>query len=241
MHQLLLGIAAIILEAVLNCFGYLTGNHFPPPLSETDELFHLNAVRDGNVTSRNVLIEHNLRLVAHIVKKFDPNPQDVEDLISIGSIGLVKAIDTFCQDRGTRLATYASKCIENEILMHLRATKNNRNEVHLFEPLTSDSDDGDVSYIDIIKDQEPDIADVVAAKVQAENVLAQFDMLDDKEKQVLQYRYGLNGKVQKTQREIANMLGISRSYVSRIEKRALAKLAKACKPFASLARYSAPS
>lgn len=233
MHQLLLGIAAIILEAVLNCFGYLTGNHFPPPLSETDELFHLNAVRDGNITSRNVLIEHNLRLVAHIVKKFDPNPQDVEDLISIGSIGLVKAIDTFCQDRGTRLATYASKCIENEILMHLRATKNNRNEVHLFEPLTSDSDDGDVSYIDIIKDQEPDIADVVAAKVQAENVLAQFDMLDDKEKQVLQYRYGLNGKVQKTQREIANMLGISRSYVSRIEKRALAKLAKACKPFAS--------
>lgn len=233
MHQLLLGIAAIILEAVLNCFGYLTGNHFPPPLSETDESFHLNAVRDGNVTSRNVLIEHNLRLVAHIVKKFDPNPQDVEDLISIGSIGLVKAIDTFCQDRGTRLATYASKCIENEILMHLRATKNNRNEVHLFEPLTSDSDDGDVSYIDIIKDQEPDIADVVAAKVQAENVLAQFDMLDDKEKQVLQYRYGLNGKVQKTQREIANMLGISRSYVSRIEKRALAKLAKACKPFAS--------
>lgn len=233
MHQLLLGIAAIILEAVLNCFGYLTGNHFPPPLSETDELFHLNAVRNGNVTSRNVLIEHNLRLVAHIVKKFDPNPQDVEDLISIGSIGLVKAIDTFCQDRGTRLATYASKCIENEILMHLRATKNNRNEVHLFEPLTSDSDDGDVSYIDIIKDQEPDIADVVAAKVQAENVLAQFDMLDDKEKQVLQYRYGLNGKVQKTQREIANMLGISRSYVSRIEKRALAKLAKACKPFAS--------
>lgn len=233
MHQLLLGIAAIILESVLNCFGYLTGNHFPPPLSETDELFHLNAVRDGNVTSRNVLIEHNLRLVAHIVKKFDPNPQDVEDLISIGSIGLVKAIDTFCQDRGTRLATYASKCIENEILMHLRATKNNRNEVHLFEPLTSDSDDGDVSYIDIIKDQEPDIADVVAAKVQAENVLAQFDMLDDKEKQVLQYRYGLNGKVQKTQREIANMLGISRSYVSRIEKRALAKLAKACKPFAS--------
>lgn len=233
MHQLLLGIAAIILEAVLNCFGYLTGNHFPPPLSETDELFHLNAVRDGNVTSRNVLIEHNLRLVAHIVKKFDPNPQDVEDLISIGSIGLVKAIDTFCQDRGTRLATYASKCIENEILMHLRATKNNRNEVHLFEPLTSDSDDGDVSYIDIIKDQEPDIADLVAAKVQAENVLAQFDMLDDKEKQVLQYRYGLNGKVQKTQREIANMLGISRSYVSRIEKRALAKLAKACKPFAS--------
>ena len=209
MHQLLFGIAAILLEAVLNCFGYLTGNHFPPPLSETDESFHLDGVREGNMASRNLLVEHNLRLVAHIVKKFDPNPQDVEDLISIGSIGLVKAIDTFCQDRGTRLATYASKCIENEILMHLRATKNSKSEVHLFEPLTSDSEDGEVSYIDIIKDQEPDIADVVTAKVQAENMLAQFDVLDEKEKKVLQFRYGLDGEFQKTQREIANMLGIS--------------------------------
>jgi len=232
LHQLLFGIAAILLEAVLNCFGYLTGNHFPPPLSETDESFHLDGVREGNMASRNLLVEHNLRLVAHIVKKFDPNPQDVEDLISIGSIGLVKAIDTFCQDRGTRLATYASKCIENEILMHLRATKNSKSEVHLFEPLTSDSEDGEVSYIDIIKDQEPDIADVVTAKVQAENMLAQFDVLDEKEKKVLQFRYGLDGEFQKTQREIANMLGISRSYVSRIEKRALAKLAKVCKPYA---------
>ena len=231
MHQLLFGIAAILLEAVLNCFGYLTGNHFPPPLSETDESFHLDGVREGNMASRNLLVEHNLRLVAHIVKKFDPNPQDVEDLISIGSIGLVKAIDTFCQDRGTRLATYASKCIENEILMHLRATKNSKSEVHLFEPLTSDSEDGEVSYIDIIKDQEPDIADVVTAKVQAENMLAQFDVLDEKRRKCCNLLWA-DGEFQKTQREIANMLGISRSYVSRIEKRALAKLAKVCKPYA---------
>lgn len=229
MHQLLLGIAAIILEAVLNCFGYLTGNHFPPPLSETEESLHLDGVREGNMASRHLLVEHNLRLVAHIVKKFDPNPQDVEDLISIGSIGLVKAIDTFSRDRGTRLATYASKCIENEILMHLRATKNSRSEMHLFEPLTSGSEEGEVSYIDIIKDQEPDIADLVTAKLQAENVLARFDVLDEKEKKVLQFRYGLNGNLQRTQREIANMLGISRSYVSRIEKRALAKLARTCR------------
>lgn len=230
MHELLLSIASLLLEAILNCFGYLTGNHFPPPLSETDESLHLNGVRQGNLASRNLLVEHNLRLVAHIVKKFDPKPQDIEDLISIGSIGLVKAIDTYSQEKGTRLATYASKCIENEILMHLRATKNTKSEVHLFEPLTSDSEDGEVSYIDIIRDEEPDVADVVTAKIQAENVLKHFDVLDEKEKQVLQLRYGLDGQAQKTQREIAKMLGISRSYVSRIEKRALSKLAKVCKP-----------
>lgn len=231
MHELFLGIAGILLRLVQNCVGYLTGNHFPLPLSEAEEKLHLDGVREGDMTSRNTLVEHNLRLVAHIVKKFDPSPQDIEDLISIGSIGLVKAINTFCQDRGTRLATYASKCIENEILMHLRATKNIKLEVHLFEPLTSDSDDGEVSYIDIVKDEEPDVADVVTSKVQAENVLAQFDMLDDKERKVLQFRYGLDGRFQKTQREIAQMLGISRSYVSRIEKRALSKLAKACKAY----------
>ncbi|MGI6627425.1 MAG: RNA polymerase sporulation sigma factor SigK [Bacillota bacterium] len=232
MHQLVLNIASVLLKVVQNCFGYLTGNHFPLPLSEDDEKRHLDAVKKGDMGSRNVLVEHNLRLVAHIVKKFDPNPQDIEDLISIGSIGLVKAINTYCQDKGTRLATYASKCIENEILMHLRATKNNKLEVHLFEPLTSDSDDGEVSYIDIIRDQEPDIADIVTSKVQAENVLSQFTVLDDKEKQVLKLRYGLDGSLQKTQREIANMLGISRSYVSRIEKRALSKLARVCQPYA---------
>jgi RNA polymerase sporulation-specific sigma factor len=231
-HELVFGIASILLKVIQNCFGYLTGNHFPLPLSEDDEKRHLDAVGEGDMGSRNVLVEHNLRLVAHIVKKFDPSPQDIEDLISIGSIGLVKAINTFRQDKGTRLATYASKCIENEILMHLRATKNNKLEVHLFEPLTSDSDDGEVSYIDIVKDQEPDIADVVTSKVQAENVISQFDILDEKEKQVLEFRYGLGGKLQKTQREIAKMLGISRSYVSRIEKRALCKLARVCQPYA---------
>ncbi len=233
MHNLLLGIAVIFLKIFQSCYGYLAGNHFPQPLSKSDEKYYLDKLKNGDVDSRNVLIEHNLRLVAHIVKKFDPVSQDIGDYISIGSIGLVKAIDTYRQDKGTRLATYASKCIENEILMHLRAAKKTRREIHLFEPLVVDSDNGEVSYFDIARDQEPDIADVVTTKVQAESVLAQFDILDDKEREVLRFRYGLDGNFRKTQREIAKNLGISRSYVSRIEKRALNKLAKVCKYYAT--------
>jgi RNA polymerase sporulation-specific sigma factor len=165
------------------------------------------------------------------VKKFDPNPQDIEDMISIGSIGLVKAINTYQEDKGTRLATYASKCIENEILMHLRATKNDKTELHLFDPLSAEDDDGEVSYIDLVRDEDGDVAEAVTAKVQAESVLARMNVLDEKEREVLELRYGLSGKPQKTQREIAKLLGISRSYVSRIEKRALSKLAKACQFF----------
>jgi RNA polymerase sporulation-specific sigma factor len=220
--------SALLLRFLETCLGFVAGNHFPLPLSEDEEKACLEAFRRGDVTSRNVLVEHNLRLVAHIVKKFDPNPQEIEDMISIGSIGLVKAINTYQEDKGTRLATYASKCIENEILMHLRATKNEKTELHLFDPLSSEEEEGEVSYIDIVRDEEPDVAEVVTAKVQAESVLTRLCVLDDKERGVLELRYGLGGKPQKTQREIAKLLGISRSYVSRIEKRALCKLAKAC-------------
>ena len=221
--------AALVLQKLLwTCVGYVTGNHFPLPLSEDEEKACLSAFKNGDMASRNTLVEHNLRLVAHIVKKFDPNPQEIEDMISIGSIGLVKAINTYREDKGTRLATYASKCIENEILMHLRATKNDKTELHLFDPLSAEEDDGEVSYIDIVRDEEPDVAEVVTAKVQAESVLSRLSVLDDKEREVLELRYGLGGRPQKTQREIARLLGISRSYVSRIEKRALCKLAKAC-------------
>ncbi|QUL98455.1 MAG: RNA polymerase sporulation sigma factor SigK [Candidatus Fermentithermobacillus carboniphilus] len=218
----------VLLKLWETCFGFITGNHFPLPLSEEEEKKYLEAVKTGDIASRNTLIEHNLRLVAHIVKKFDPGPQEIEDLISIGSIGLVKAINTYREDKGTRLATYASKCIENEILMHLRATKNDKMELHLFDPLSSEDDEQEMSYIDIVRDEEPDVADVVTSKVQAESVLSQLSILDDKEREVLELRYGLGGKSQKTQREIARLLGISRSYVSRIEKRALSKLARAC-------------
>jgi len=223
-------IGSFLLRILQTCLGFVSGNHFPLPLSEEEERACLQAVKKGDIESRNTLVEHNLRLVAHIVKKFDPNPQEIEDMISIGSIGLVKAINTYQDDKGTRLATYASRCIENEILMHLRATRNDKNELHLFDPLGGEDEDGDVSYMDIIHDEEPDVAEVVTAKVQAESVLARLSVLDDKEREVLELRYGLCGRPQKTQREIARLLGISRSYVSRIEKRALSKLSKACQP-----------
>ncbi len=228
MFYLLLQAALVLQKLLWTCVGYVTGNHFPLPLSEEEEKACLTAVKNGDMASRNTLVEHNLRLVAHIVKKFDPNPQEIEDMISIGSIGLVKAINTYREDKGTRLATYASKCIENEILMHLRATKNSKTELHLFDPLSAEEDDSEVSYIDIVRDEEPDVAEVVTAKVQAESVLERLSILDEKEREVLELRYGLSGRPQKTQREIARLLGISRSYVSRIEKRALCKLAKAC-------------
>lgn len=220
-------LSLIILKIVQTCLGYLSGNHFPHPLSEEDERRYLEASRKGDLASRNALIEHNLRLVAHIVKKFDPSPQELEDLISIGSIGLLKAINTYQDDKGTRLATYASKCIENEILMYMRATKNDRQELHLYDPLSSE-DDGEVSYMETVKDEEPDVEDLVSTRVEAETVLAKLKNLDVRERQVLELRYGLFGKPPKTQREIAKMLGISRSYVSRIEKRALEKLQQAC-------------
>jgi len=228
MLYLLLQASFVLQKLLWTCLGYITGNHFPMPLSEEEEKACLTAFKGGDMASRNTLVEHNLRLVAHIVKKFDPNPQEIEDMISIGSIGLVKAINTYQEDKGTRLATYASKCIENEILMHLRATKNDKTELHLFDPLSAEEDDGEVSYIDIVRDEEPDVAELVTAKVQAESVLARLSVLDKMEREVLELRYGLGGRPQTTQREIARHLGISRSYVSRIEKRALSKLAKEC-------------
>lgn len=231
MVNALLGIGRLVLKVLETCLGYVSNNHFPHPLSEEEERMCLAGVRRGDMSLRNTLVEHNLRLVAHIVKKFDPNPQDIEDMISIGSIGLVKAINTYQEDKGTRLATYASKCIENEILMHLRATKNDKTELHLFDPLSAEDDDGEVSYIDLVRDEDGDVAEAVTAKVQAESVLARMNVLDEKEREVLELRYGLSGKPQKTQREIAKLQGISRSYVSRIEKRALSKLAKACQFF----------
>jgi RNA polymerase sporulation-specific sigma factor len=221
-------LAHILSKIIEACLGFVSQNHFPLPLSAEEEAMRLDEVQEGNMVSRNILVEHNLRLVAHIVKKFDPNPQDIEDLISIGSIGLVKAINTYRKDKGTRLATYASKCIENEILMHLRATKNDKNELHLFDPLSSEDDDGDVSFMDIVKDEEPDVAEVVTSRVQAESVLSHLCILCDKEREVLELRYGIGGRPQLTQREIAKRLGISRSYVSRIEKRAVSKLSEAC-------------
>lgn len=226
MHEVIRSLAELVVRLCRTWLGYLSGNHFPHPFSEEDEARHLAALRMGDTRSRDELIKHNLRLVAHIVKKFDPDPQEVEDLISIGSIGLVKAIDTYKEDKGTRLATYASKCIENEILMYLRATRGEKTECHLYDSLSSEDDDGEVSFMDIVHDvEEPDILDTVASKIEAEKISSYLSILDPREMRVVEMRFGLGGREPMTQREVAKKLGISRSYVSRIEKRALMKLA----------------
>ena len=167
-----------------------------------------------------------MRLVAHIAKKFDNVHDDTDDIISIGTIGLIKAINTFNPEKGAKLATYAARCIENEILMHLRATKKNRGEVSLYDPIGVDKEGNEIALIDILGTDPDIVPDVVLTNVEFQQVLEKIKYLNPREKRVLEMRFGLNGGYRKTQREIAQQLGISRSYVSRIEKRALEKLIK---------------
>jgi RNA polymerase sporulation-specific sigma factor len=211
------------------CFcGYIGNQFFPKPLGAAEEREHVKRMENGDRESRNILIERNLRLVAHIGKKYEQCAIDKDDLISIGIIGLIKAIDSFSSDRNVRLATYASRCIENEILMALRAGKNAGQEMSLYEPLGRDKEGNEVSLLDILEEDGVNIADQVGME---ENVRLLYEtmerVLSDREKEVLTLRYGLNGEDELPQRVIAARLGISRSYVSRIQKTAVAKLAKA--------------
>jgi len=204
--------------------AYIKNNAFPQPLSSEDELFHLKRMSEGDVDSRNKLIEHNLRLVAHIVKKFENTSEDTEDLISIGTIGLIKAIESFSIDKGTKLATYASRCIENEILMVLRSTKKTKKDVSLHDPIGHDKEGNNINLIDILVSETEDIIDTIQLNLELEKVRKYINILDEREREVIVSRFGLELKKEKTQREIAKELGISRSYVSRIEKRALMKM-----------------
>lgn len=180
---------------------------------------------EGNMHSRNLLIEHNLRLVAHIVKKFDNTGEDIEDLISIGTIGLIKAIESFQPDKGTKLATFAARCIENEILMHLRSLKKTRKDVSLHDPIGTDKEGNEITLIDILGTESDDVIDKVQLKIEKKKIYGHLHILDEREQEVIRGRFGLeDGGEERTQREIAKELGISRSYVSRIEKRALMKL-----------------
>src|SRR5690606_90843 len=171
--------------------------------------------------ARNQLVERNLRLVAHIVKKFDNTGEDTDDLISIGTIGLIKAINTFDPNRNARLATYAARCIENEILMHLRAQKKTRGEIMLYDPIGADREGNEVTLLDVLGTDPDAVADQVELGVEQERLQRLFGNLSRRERQVLAMRYGLWGGLRRTQRDISRMLGISRSYVSRIEKGAL--------------------
>ncbi|MBU3158582.1 RNA polymerase sporulation sigma factor SigK [Clostridium frigoris] len=208
--------------------AYITGSSsFPQPLSEEEEKIYLIKLAEGDLLAKGILVERNLRLVAHIVKKYSYPGKDVDDLISIGTVGLIKAIDSFDTNKGTRLATYAARCIENEILMLIRNNKKTKGEVYLQDPIGTDKEGNEISLMDVLSSDEDSIIDIVESKIQIRKLYSKINVaLMDREKIIIQMRYGLLDGNPRTQREIALILGISRSYVSRIEKRALKKLNK---------------
>ena len=198
---------------------------FPKPLTAREERECLERYQEGDQEARATLIERNMRLVAHVAKKYQNTDYDMEDLLSVGTIGLIKAVNTFPTDRGSRLATYAAKCVENEILMLLRANKKYSKEVSLFEPIGVDKDGETVSLVDVIEMENKEALETIILSQDIKELYDAFDhCLRDTEKKVIGMRYGLYGGKEHTQREIADMLGISRSYVSRIEKKSIEKL-----------------
>lgn len=198
---------------------------FPKPLSTKEEQMYLSQCKEGVKEARDILIERNQRLVAHIVKKYNVNDKDTDDLISIGTIGLIKAIDTFDMSKGIRLATYASRCIENELLMLLRSEKKQSKEVYLYEPIGADKEGNEINLLDIIESVDIDIVEDLELKQNVKILYGLINgVLTTREKQIIMLRYGLGECREVTQREIAASLNISRSYVSRIEKKALRKL-----------------
>jgi len=204
--------------------SYVKNNAFPQPLSASEERKYLKRMAEGDADARNILIEHNLRLVAHIVKKFENTGEDTEDLISIGTIGLIKGNRKLLGRERDKTCHICGQCIENEILMHLRALKKTKKDVSLHDPIGQDKEGNEISLIDVLQSEAEDVFDTIQLNMELEKVKQFFDILDEREKQVIIGRFGLNLKKEKTQREIAKELGISRSYVSRIEKRALMKM-----------------
>ena len=198
---------------------------FKQPLSRESELYYLKRSRAGDIEARNILVEYNLRLVAHIVKKYNNFERDLDDLISIGIIGLIKAINTYDIEKGNRLVTYASRCIENELLMMLRQERKCSKELSLYEPIGTDREGNEINLLDIVECDNTDITEHIILE---DNVTLLYHtlhtFLDERERKVLTLRYGLYGIQPLTQREVASALNISRSYVSRIEKKALSKL-----------------
>ena len=198
---------------------------FHHPLSPEEESHYLQKAKAGDLSARNILVEYNLRLVAHIVKKYQTGNRSTEDLISIGTIGLIKAINTYDTDKGSKLVTYASRCIENELLMRLRQERKEAREISLYEPIGTDKEGNEISLLDIVESPPVDIVEQYSVREDIRFLLCSLkDTLSQKEYQVICLRYGLFGIEQQTQKEVAAQLHISRSYVSRIEKNALQKL-----------------
>ncbi len=215
---------ASLFSNLIPLVGAINNQAFPDPLTPEEEEYYLNQMAQGDKGAREKLIEHNLRLVAHIVKKYQNQSDDKEDLISIGTIGLIKAIDSFSPDKGTKLATYAARCIDNEILMLFRSTKKMRNDVSLYDPIGFDKEGNEICLIDVVKDEEKDINDVIIQQLAIEKIDKNLDARTERERDIIIRRFGLGNHEEETQQEIAKSYNISRSYVSRIEKRALMKL-----------------
>ena len=216
------------LKTAVFLIGYISNNHlFPEPLSSEEEREYLEKMKDGDEEARNILIERNLRLVAHICKKYSTAKVDQDDLISIGTIGLIKGINSFEATKGVRLATYVARCIDNEVLMYLRSTKKLGAEVYLDDPIGKDKDDNTVTLQEVLENDDRSIEEEVDLKFKIKKLYKKMkEVLKDREKTIIELRFGLNGIKPKTQHEIAEEMGISRSYVSRIETKAIGKLAK---------------
>ena len=219
------------LQSTIFVVGYISSNNlFPEPLSAEEEKIYIEKYENGDEEARNILIERNLRLVAHVSKKYSSTNINLDDLISIGTIGLIKGINSFNSQKGVRLATYVSRCIDNEILMHLRTSKKLQAEVYLNEPIGKDKDDNEISLIDILENDEKNVEDEIDLKLKIKKLYENMKkVLKSREKEILELRFGLNGNAPKTQNQIAEMMGISRSYVSRIETKAINKLSKEIK------------
>lgn len=217
-----------VLSYIFCLFGYISSsNLFPEPLSKTEEEHYLRKYFDGDKEAKTILIEHNLRLVAHIAKKYAKKEQDLEELISIGSIGLIKAINSFSSDKGYKISTYASKCVENEILMFIRSSKKQQAEVSMNTIIGTDKDGNDMELADTLDIQDKDIIDTIYNKVLSEQMINYINTkLPQREKEIMNLRYGLDGSNPKTQQEVADHLGISRSYVSRIETKIQKRMSK---------------
>lgn len=216
------------LHTAIFAVGYISGSQlFPEPLSLEEEQKCLERLSTGDEEARNLLIERNLRLVAHVCKKYSNCNVEQDDLISIGTIGLIKGINSFKPEKGARLSTYVSRCIENEVLMHLRAIKKLGSEVYLNDPIGKDKDDNVVTLQEVLENDERSIEEVVDLKMKIKKLYDKMKtVLKDREKTIIELRFGLNGLKPQTQNEIAESMGISRSYVSRIETKAITKLAK---------------
>lgn len=216
------------LGSSLFVLGYISNNSlFPESLSQEEEKLYVKKMQEGDIEAKNILIEHNLRLVAHVCKKYNNTNIDQDDLISIGSIGLIKGINSYNPEKSIKLSTYISKCIDNEILMYLRSNKKTNSEVYLEDPIGKDKDDNTVRLGEVLENNDKPIEEEVDLKMKINKLYEKIKkVLKNRERTIIELRFGLNGKEPKTQKEIAKDLGISRSYVSRIETKAIGKLAK---------------